>query len=190
MACGNITVGSSADCNNLPTGGTRERLVLVNVSDLNSNTAFTEDGTYRITDVNLIAGRSGYTITGFRNDIKYLTEVANPGIGLNMFLHGCGFVVYERTQAVKNELIEKVAKGRFVAFLENKGRDADALVCLGKDVGLEIVLGQIQNAHENGGFFMITLKTPEGEFESKLPQTVGTSYSNGQDILDNIIAGS
>lgn len=190
MACGNITVGSSANCDNLPVGGTRTRIVLVNTDDLNANSAFTEDGSQRITDVNLIAGRSGYTVTGFRNDIKALAEVVNPTVGLNQFSHGTGFVVYERTQAVKNELVEKVAKGRFVAFVEMKGRDADALLCLGKDVGLEIVAGPIFNAHENGGFFVITLKTPEGEYESKLPQTVGTSYSNGQDILDNVIAGS
>lgn len=190
MGCGNITVGSSADCDNLPSGGTRARLILVNIDDLNSTNAYTEDGLQRITDVNLIAGRSGYTITGFRNDIKFITEVASPGVGLNMFKHQCGFIVYERTQRVKNELVEKVAKGRVVAFIEQKGKDADALVCLGKDVGLEIVLGAIHNAHENGGFFMLTLKTPEGEFESKLPQTVGSSYANGQDVLDNIIAGS
>jgi len=189
MGCGNITVGSSADCDNLPAGGTRARLILVNTDDINPDTGFTEDGTYRITDVNLIAGRSGYTFTGFRNDVKKTDEVVNPGIGLNQFKHGCGWVIYERTQAQKNN-IEKLARGRFVAFVENKGRDADALECLGKDVGLEIVIGPIRNAHENGGFFMINLATPDGEFESKLPQTVGTSYDNGQDVLDNIIAGS
>lgn len=189
MGCGNITRGSSADCDNLPSGGTRARLVLVNVDDLNENTGFVENGDYKITDVNLIAGRSGYTFTGFRNDMKKTTEVINPGIGLNQFKHTCGWVIYERTQVQKNN-IEKICRGKFVAFVENKGRDDDALEVLGKDVGLEIVVGPIRNAHENGGFFMINMATAEGEFESKLPQTVGTSYDNGQDILDNVIAGS
>jgi hypothetical protein len=190
MGCGNITVGSAADCENLPSGGTRARLILVNIDDLQTDpSAFVENGTYKITDVNLLPGRSGYTFTGFRNDMKKSDEVVNPGIGLNQFNHQISWVIYERTQAQKNN-IEKLARGRFVAFAENKGRDDDAIECLGKDVGLEIVVGAIRNSHENGGFFMINLKTPEGEFESKLPQTVGTSYDNGQDILDNIVAGS
>ena len=190
MGCGNITSGSTPDCDNLPSGGTRARLVLVNYDDLLEDpSAFAENGTFKITDVNLKPGRSGYTFTGFRNDMKKTTEVINPGIGLNQFKHTCGWVIYERTQVQKNN-IEKICRGKFVAFAENKGRDDDALECLGKDVGLEIVVGPIRNAHENGGFFMINMATAEGEFESKLPQTVGTSYDNGQDILDNIIAGS
>jgi len=98
-----------------------------------------------------------------------------------------GWVVYERTQAQKNN-IEKLARGKFVVFVENKGKDADAWEVLGKDVGVEIVAGPIRNAHENGGFFVLNFSTAEGEFEGKLPQTLGTSYANATTLIANLLA--
>jgi len=189
MGCGNITRGSSANCENLPAGGTRARLILINTDDLATSNGFTEDGDGKITDINVIAGRAGYEFTGFRNDMKNIDEVVNPAVGLNQFTHQTSWVIYERTQLQKNN-VERLARGRFYDIVELKGQEDDSVILLGKSVGLEIVAGPIRNAHENGGMFTITLKTPEGEYESKLPQTVGTSYSNAQTIIDNVVAGS
>lgn len=189
MACGNITKGSSADCENLPSSGTRARLILINTDDLATSNGFVEDGDGKITDINVIAGRAGYEFAGFRNDMKNIDGVVQPAVGLNQFSHQTSWVIYERTQAQKNN-IERLARGRFYAIAELKGQDDNSVILLGKSVGLEIVPGDIRNAHENGGMFIITLKTPEGEYESKLPQTVGTSYSNAQTIIDNVVAGS
>jgi len=72
--------------------------------------------------------------------------------------------------------------------MENKGKDADAVEVVGKDVGVEIVVGPIRNAHENGGFFILNFATPEGEFESKLPQTLGTSYANAVTLIADALA--
>jgi len=189
MGCGNITRGSAADCESLPAGGTRARLVLINVDDLSTSSGFTENGDGKITDINVTAGRAGYEFTGFRNDVKHIDEVVNPAVGLNQFTHQTSWVIYERTQLQKNN-VERLARGRFYAIAELKGQDDDSVILLGKSVGLEIVAGPVWNAHENGGMFTITLKTPEGEYESKLPQTVGTSYTNAQTIIDNVVAGS
>jgi len=189
MGCGNITRGSSANCENLPAGGTRARLILINADDLATSNGFVEDGNGRITDINLTAGRSGYEFSGFRNDMKHVDEVVNPEVGLNQFTHQTAWVIYERTQEQKNN-IERLARGRFYAIVELKGADDEACILLGKSVGIECVAGPIWDSFANGGMFTITLKTPEGEYESKLPQTVGTSYSNAQTIIDNVVAGS
>ncbi len=183
MACGSIEVGSAADCANLPAGGTRARVIVINFDDITD-----WDGSNgKITQITMRPGTVGYEFTGFRNDMKKSEEVLNPGIGLNQFKHLAGWVIYERTQAQKNN-IEKLARGRFVVIAENKGKDDDAIEVLGKDVGIEIVAGPIRNAHENGGFFMVNFATPEGEFEGKLPQTLGLSYGAGVAIIADVLA--
>lgn len=184
MACGVITIGSDPDCDVIPNGGTRARVGVINYDDMDEPPTLDADG--RITALNLVAGKTGFAFVGFRNDVKKSDEVINPGVGLNKFKHNLGFVIYERTQEQKNN-IEELAKGRFVVIAENKGKDADAFEVVGIAVGLEIVVGPIRNAHENGGFFVLSFSTPEGEFENKLPQSLGTSYANALTLFDTYI---
>lgn len=181
--CSNIDVGSSADCANLPAGGTRARLILVNFDDIID----WDDTNGKITQVSMLPGTKGYEFTGFRNDVKKTDEVVDPGIGIMQVKQGLTWVIYERTQAQKNN-IERLFRGRVVAFAENKGKDADAFEVLGKDVGLGIVPGPIRNSHENGGFFVINMATPDGEFEGKLPQTLGATYSAGLALIADILS--
>lgn len=182
MACGFITIGSEVDCDIIPNSGTRPRALAFNYDDIES---FTEVNG-RITAITMVAGKTGYAFTGFRNDVKKSDEVINPGVGLNKFKHNGGWVIYERTQEQKNN-IEELAKGRFVLVLENKGKDDDSIEVIGRGVGVEIVVGPIRNAHENGGFFVLAFSTPEGEFESKLPQSLGTDYANALTLLDALV---
>lgn len=186
MACEEITIGSEADCENLPVGGTKARLGIINFVDLDADNPYTEDASGKITAINLKPGKIMHLFTGFRNDVKKSDEVINPGVGLNQLKHILGWVVYERTQEQKNN-IEKLIRGKFVAVAENKGGDADALEVLGLRSGLEIVPGPIRNAHENGGFFMINMSTSEGDFEPKLPQTLGMTYAAGVTIFDGLL---
>ncbi len=188
MACDTITIGSEADCSALPSGGTRARAIVINLDDFDEDAPFTENADGKITAINLKPGKSGHLFTGFRNDVKKTDEVINPGVGLNQFKHGAGWVIYERTQEQKNN-IEKLARGKFAVILENKGKDADALEIIGLRVGVEIVPGKIRDAHENGGFFIVNFATIDGEFEPKLPQTVGATYALGIVIAD-ALAGS
>lgn len=173
--CDEIDVGSSIDCSAIPVGGTVPKLRLINWDDLDEDAPFTLTSG-KITAISVKTGKQAWTFTGFRNDVKKTDEVLNPGIGINQFKHGAGWVIYERTQAQKTN-IEKLARGRFVAILENKGKDADAYELLGYKVGLEIVPGPVRNAHENGGFFIINMATPDGEYEDALPKTIGASYA-------------
>lgn len=193
MACGSITRGSEADCDNIPEGGTRARLLLANYDDVLS---FDEDSDGNITGFELAEGAFLYEFLGFRNDVKKSEEVIKPEIGVPKFKHAVGFVVYENTQVQKNN-VENMARGRFIAWVENKGKDENVFEVVGKGVGVSIVAGPIRNAHENGGFFVINLATPddEGDLESKLPQTLqiagsGSIYENNLDYLEALLPTS
>jgi hypothetical protein len=190
-SCGAIDMGSGADCDNLPTGGTRARLLLANYDDI---TSYTEDADGIISAITLDGAAKFYEFLGFRNDVKKSEEVVKPEIGIPKFKHNCGFVIYENTQLQKNN-VEKIARGRFVAIVENKGKGDNSYEVIGKGVGVEIVAGAIRNAHENGGFFVISLSTPDdqGELEPKLPQTLQvvdsgfTIYQATSTYLDTIV---
>lgn len=192
MACGKITRGSAVDvCDDIAPGGTRARVILFNIDDVVS---MAEDADGNITDIVLVDDATGHEFTGFRNDAKKSEEVIKPEIGLPKFKHNVGFVVYENTQIQKNN-IENIARGRFVAVMENKGKTVDSIEVVGKEVGLEIVAGPIRNAHENGGFFVISLSTPDdqGELEGKLPQTLlaaGNSYATNLTYLTGLLPAS
>lgn len=173
--------GSAPDCDNIPRGGTRPLIIGINYDEINGQPTYDSDG--RVLSIPLVPGAQAYRFYGFRNDVKKSDEVINPGVGINQFKHNAGFVIYERTQDDKNN-IERLCKGRSVWITESKGKDADACEVHGLDVGMEIVPGSIRNAHENGGFFMLNFSTPEGEYESKLPRSLGTDYEDAQDIID------
>lgn len=192
-ACGAIDRGSSADCDNLPVGGTEARLILMNTSDIAS---YTEDADGNITGITLKVGAFAYEFIGFRNDMKATQEALTPDIGPTRFKHGVGLNIYELTQLQKNN-IEKLARGNVVAIVENRGKDADAHEVFGKGVGMQIVPGVLRNAHENGGIYVLALATPDGEgvTEPKLPQTLaitgsGTQYEDNLAFIEGLLPAS
>jgi hypothetical protein len=193
MACGAIDRGSQADCDNIPEGGTRARLIVMNYDDIES---MTEDADGNVTDIVLAPGAFAYEFLGFRNDVKKSEEVIKPEVGIPKFKHNLGWVIYENTQVQKNN-VENIARGRFTAIAENKGKDSNVFEVVGKGVGLEIVAGPIRNAHENGGFFVLSVSTPDdqGELESKLPQTLqvagsGTIYQSNLAFIETLLPAS
>lgn len=189
MACGAITQGSAADCLNIPDGGTNARLILFNYDDIES---MTEDGDGVITAITLNDGAFGYEFMGFRNDVKKSEEVIKPEIGVPKFKHITSFVIYENTQEQKNN-VENLARGTFVAIVENKGKNANSFEVMGKGVGLEIVAGPIRNAYENGGFFVVNLATADDQnvLESKLPQTLlATDYAGTLALIEALLPAS
>jgi hypothetical protein len=192
-ACGDIDRGGSADCDNLPVGGTEARLILMNNGDIEG---YTEDVDGNITGITLAGGAFAYEFIGFRNDMKATQEAITPEVGPTRFKHGVGLNIYELTQLQKNN-IEKLARGNVVAIVENRGKDANAHEVFGKGVGLQIVPGVIRNAHENGGLYILSLATPDGEglTEPKLPQTLAISgsgeiYANNLEFIETLLPAS
>jgi len=188
MSCTHISRGSTVEDCDLPQEGTRARLILINFDDVYK--IYTNDDG-KIIDVQLLPGTVGYEFTGFRNDMRKSEESLKTAGNKKRFIHRCGFIIYEVDQVQKLN-IKDIAKGRFIAIVEGKGEEDDSIELLGKDCGLQIDAGQIRSAYDTGGVFQINLSTPDNgiEFERKLPQTLGTDYDNGQDIIDDIIIPS
>lgn len=187
MSCGIITIGSEAvECEDLAIGGTRARLILINYVDI-LRMYVSDIGV--ILSIELRPGAVGYEFLGFRNDVKKSDEVIENDI--TRFKHNVSFVVYDVSQVQKNNVVN-LAKGRFVAIAENKGKDENSLEVLGRECGLKVVGGQIRNAYENGGFFVINLSTPDNgvELETNLPQNLGATYQGGQDIIDVVLGNT
>jgi hypothetical protein len=186
MSCGKINRGSSVACDAIPSGGTRARLILINFRQIAS---IDQDVNGIITAINLLPTYVAYQFLGFRADVKKSDDVVKT-TKKHQFAHNIGFAIYEVDQAQKKN-IERMARGRFVAIIENRGKDGNSIEVLGKGVGLEIVGGTVRDAWVNSGIFTIQLATPgEPEFERKLPQTLGYTYEEGLIIIDNLLESS
>jgi hypothetical protein len=173
------------DCD-LPESGTRARLILINYNDIER---FYVSDTGIILSIVLYAGKQGYEFTGFRSDVKKSDEVIKREKSNRRFKHSVGFVIYDKSQLQKNN-IKNLARGRFIAIVENKGKDENSIEVLGREVGLSLNDGVIRDAHDSGGVFILNLSTPNNgvEFERKLPQNLGTSYENGLEIIEDILS--
>lgn len=184
MSCASIDRGSGADCDNIPDAGTTARLILINYDDV-LKIYWSDDKV--ITDIVLKPGKVGYEFLGFNQDVKKLEGVVKTNLK-NRFTHSVDFIVYEVTQEQKNNL-RKMAKGRFMAIVELSGKQDYSIELLGIDVGLKMSSGQIKSAYENSGVYKITLRTPDNgiEFERKLPQVIGTGYTNAIEIIEDIL---
>lgn len=176
MGCGTITIGSVNDCDNPLKAGTQAGLYLINYDELVSVTTSTSTPNL-LTALTLTTNAVAYYFEGFKQDMKPTQEVVAPSNGANQFTHALGFVIYQISQVQKNN-IQRIAKGNFVAIIENKGRDANSFEVYGLNSGLQIVPGLVRDSYANGGGYLISLKTLENEFEPKLPQTLfSTDYA-------------
>lgn len=180
MSCNTVSLGSSVNCDDLPQAGTEARIILLNYDDVE----FIGTLNGKITSIVLAANTTGFEFFGFRNDVKKNESVPK----VKRFSHSVSFIVYEITQLQKNNL-QKMAKGRFIAVVENKGKGDDAFELLGRECGMKIVQGIIRDPFETLGMYTISLATPENgvEYERKLPQTIGEDYDNGAEIVDGLL---
>jgi hypothetical protein len=176
MGCGTITRGSGSDCDNPLKSGTRPRIFIANFDDVVSVTTSTSTPNL-ITAITFATGTTSFLFEGFKQDIKPTQEFIAPSNGLNQHKHGVGFIVYEISQLQKNNL-QRMNKGRFVAIVENNGKNENSFEVYGLGSGLEIVPGLTRDTYANGGGYIIALATPETEFEPLLPQTIfSTDYA-------------
>ena len=170
MACGEIALGSLVDCTNLPAAGTRAIAYVMNYDDIAS---YTESGGV-ITAITMVGATVAYKFTGLGNSFKGSADFArSANTGLGHYKHKESIIIYERTQAQKDN-IKNFGNARVVVALLLNGTDADSIILLGKDVGLQLSPGEIWNAFANEGLFVLNMATPEGdtENESALPQSI------------------
>lgn len=181
MSCGNITIGSSPDCDNLPSEGTVAHIILINYNDIRF---IYQTSAGVITAIILQAGKKAYKFTGLRNDVKKSEQVLKTP-GRNRLGHLASFIIYDVSQVQKNN-VRNLVKGRFVAIVESRGENDGSIEVLGVNSGLSVVPGGIRDA-SNFNVFTISLATPDAEKEKKLPQQLGDTYEEGIDIINGLI---
>jgi len=188
--CGSITSGSSADCENLPAGGTRARAIVFNYDEVDE---ITKDENGVVTDITLVGGAFGYEFTGLGNSFQKSEDFARSATtGLGQYKHKHSIIIYSRTQAIK-EQVKKFGNGRFIAVLFNRGEDADAIELAGENVGVQLVAGEIRNAYANDSFFVLNFATPEGEIENEtqpMPSVFDTDYATTVAMLEALLPTS
>lgn len=161
--CAEIGLGGSFVCPP-PSGGTRATIVLYDIDNIEGYTEVSG----KITAIDVAAGKYGYKFSGGGSAFKNSEVVGRSATtGMATYKHSITFVLYERTQAVKDNLAA-IANGRFVAVLFLNGLDADSIVLAGKNVGLELAPGTIRDAFVNDGLFVLNLKTPDGDTENEI----------------------
>ncbi len=174
--CGIIDASITYDCENPLQGGASPKLYLANYDDV---TGYTEDGSTDnlITDLTFATGKVTYQYEGYRNSLVPTVEAITPDSGQTLYKHQLGFFIFDKSQATKNQ-IQKMALGRFIAIIENNGKDANSFEVYGLNKGLEMVAQPIRAVNENNGAYTLLMASPEGEEEAKLPQTLfDTDYA-------------
>lgn len=176
MGCGTITIGSINDCDNPLKSGTQPVMYLANYDDLVSVTLSSSTPNL-ITALTFVSGAVLYMFEGFKQDTKPSQEVIAPSNGANQFKHSVNWIIYQISQLQKNN-IQRIAKGNFIAIVENLGKDANSFEVYGLGVGMQIVPGVVRDSYANGGGYILSLATLENQFEPKLPQTLfSTDYA-------------
>lgn len=157
-------MGNSADCEALPAAGTRPRAIVYNYNDWQEPTVVNG----KITAINLADGATGFEFNGLESAFKKSQDFArSAGTGLGSYKHKATLVLYDREQTTKDEVVKKFGNGRFIMVLFNRGSDADSIELAGRDVGLRLVPGVIQDSYANDGLFVLNFATPEGEIENE-----------------------
>lgn len=176
MGCDLITRPSVPVCADDGTplkSGTMPRMFLFNLTELLSVTESTTTPNL-LTAITMATGTVSYTFEGYKQDVKPTQEFVVPTNGGTMFKHALNFIVYDITQLQKNNL-QRMAKGKFVAIVENKGKNSESFEVYGLGSGMEIIPGVARDTNANGGGYIISLATPEVESEPMLPQTLFTT---------------
>jgi hypothetical protein len=188
MGCGDITIGSQYDCEDPLYGGTKPRLLLINLDDISSFTTSTVTP-HLITAFTLKTGKVAHAFTGFKNSVLPSWEKVSAPSGQALYRHMVNFFIYENTQVQKNN-IQKLGNGKFIAIIQNSTIDDNAFEVLGIGQGLELQDGAINNKSENSGAYNLVLASAENQTEAKLPQTFfdESAYSSTLDLLDGYAA--
>lgn len=182
MDCSLIKRGSAYDCANPLQGGAEPNVVLFNKSHIVGTTKGTVPN--EVAALTLASQVSGYLYSGFGRSVVPSLEVIKQNSGQNTTKHQVILSIFDRSQVAKNT-IQNLLLGKFVAVIEGAQKNADTFEIYGFNAGLMLMPGSIQQMNVDNGAFIVTLATPDGEGESKLPLSFydGTSYATTKAIL-------
>ncbi len=187
--CGEITDGNEPDCDFPLVGGADDRLILINESDIES---VTRDITNKklIVGITLASGKTGFVFQGKNNSNEPRQALVEQRYS-EVYDHEVIFKAFGVLPDDKTQL-EKMAKGRMVAIVENNFRGEDgkaAFEMYGLAVGLKVrELERIGADTETQGAYNIVLRTPDEIKEPNLPNSIWlTSYAVTKALVDALL---
>jgi hypothetical protein len=168
--CSKITSNILANCDKPLVGGVKDKLVLVNLEDIEALTR-NEDNPQIIEGVTLVEALIGFLLEGINNSIDAKTALVKKKYS-NGWDHDIVFRIIDNSPEIK-EQVEKLVGGRVVAFLENNFKGTDdkaAFEVYGSELGLIVksVEADKSNADTQGGL-VITLGCADEYKEPHMP---------------------
>jgi hypothetical protein len=190
--CGNpITVEFLLNCDEPPVAGIEQKVILINVEDVETITEDAVRPNSLITGLALASGKTGYMVEGVKRVLLFSNTFDAPENVQNGMLHSLTLTIYDVSVEAR-AAINKMVKGSMlhaVVERKNKGVDNDdAFLFFGQEQGL--VLSDItDNSNENDGAMVITLSTPAGLREPNLPKVLlETDYATTLTAFNNKFA--
>lgn len=189
--CDELTDDILYDCDNPPTGGANDRLILLNYSDV-QDAAVTLDGTNPlvVTNIVLASGIQGYVYEGLNNSNEPRTALVK-GRYVNGYDHEVRFKVFKNSPDTKKQL-NKLDGALVVAIVQNNHKGASgnaAFEIYGLENGLRLQeLERIIADAETQGAYNLLIRNDEVSRPSSLPHTLwDTNFATTLEIVDSLI---
>jgi hypothetical protein len=187
MGCGDITIGSKYDCDKPLVGGTRERIGVINKTDIASVT-YSATVPNLVTAVTLKSGKVMHLFEGFKNSVLPSLEKLSAPSGQALWKHVVNFFIYENTQEQKNN-IAKMGNGKFVTIYQNSDENNNAFEIQGIGTGLRLQDGAVNNKNENQGAYNLILASDAGQEEGRPPSTyLSTDFAGTLSAFESLAA--
>lgn len=173
--CGKIDAGIAFDCNNPPSGGANDRLILMNFDDWQAGT-LTVDGSNPLlfTDYLPGSGLLAYSFEG-QNDSVEPRAALVKGRYVDSFDHEVRFKAFNNSPTIKNQL-RRLGLSKVVAIVQNnhKGTGGNAAFeVYGHETGLELQeLERILNDADTMGAYNLLLRNSETSRPGTIPHTL------------------
>ena len=162
MACiSKVSAAISYDCDSSQVG--YESAILINKADIESYTAVSADG--RIDSLTLKAGASAYKLDTVKRTLVMSESLKVNEGAPNAFTQTASIVCTSQQSAtLLRDLINPTANGSFVIITKNIRMAGITGLNRPRIYGLYYGLSATaidRNSHDNGGWYSITLSTPE-----------------------------
>ena len=190
--CAKISQDVAFDCDNPPVSGIEQKIILVNRDDIENVVYDATSPGELITDITLKTGTTGYEIQGIKQVMGYSNTLVTEENSLNGVTHSIdGIRFYDPSVESQKTINDFINGANVVAIVEKKWKGVDSansFKVFGLVHGLEIT-DLTDNSRENDGTSVITLSTPSGYKEPKVPhQLLETDYATTKTAFDNKFA--
>jgi len=188
--CDNLNADILYDCDNPPTGGANDRLILFNFDDINGNVTVDGSNPLLFTDITLASGVRGYVFEGLNNSNEPRAALVK-GRYVNGYDHEVIFKVFKNSPDAKAQL-KRLDGAKVVALVQNNHKGASgnaAFEIYGYETGLRLQeLERVIADAENQGAYTVTIRNDEVSRPSSLPHTLfDTDFATTKALVDSLI---